>query len=79
MMVTKMKTLRSCLLRIEGVSLKEICAVNIATVEGIINESVCESCNLDPLPTWLLKDCITDLALAITWSEYAVWCHISGN
>ena len=48
------------------VYLKELCAVNIATIESIINKSVSKSCEIDILPTWLLEEYITDLVPAIT-------------
>ena len=42
----------------DGVPLKELQTVGIATVKNIINRSVSKFCEIDPLPTWLLKGCI---------------------
>jgi len=35
-------------------------------IEKIINKSANKSCELDPLPTWLLKLCLPELLLIIT-------------
>ena len=50
----------------EGVPLKELRTVNTATVESMINKSISKFCELDPLPTWLLKECIAELVPVIT-------------
>ena len=35
-------------------------------IRNIIKLSAAKSCELDPLPTWLLKECIAELVPAIT-------------
>ena len=50
----------------EGVPLNELCISDIATVESIIFKYVSTFCELDTLPTWLLKECIGELAHVIT-------------
>ena len=35
-------------------------------IRNIIKLSPAKSCELDPLPTWLLKECIADLVPTIT-------------
>ena len=40
--------------------------VSEADVEKIIRNSATKSCDLDPLPTWLLKECLTSLLPVVT-------------
>lgn len=35
-------------------------------ITGLIQKSPSKSCKLDPIPTWLLKECVTELAPMIT-------------
>ena len=35
-------------------------------MEAVITKSASKFCELDPLPTWLLKECIVELAPVIT-------------
>ena len=50
----------------EEVPLKELQAMDIVNVESIISKSVSKFCKLDPLPTWLMKECFVELVDAIT-------------
>ena len=40
--------------------------VSESEIREIISESATKSCELDPLPTWLLKDCLNELLPCIT-------------
>jgi hypothetical protein len=40
--------------------------VSEVDVEKIIRNSATKSCDLDPLPTWLLKECFTSLLPVVT-------------
>ena len=46
--------------------LSEFRSVSEADVEKIIKKSSTKSCSLDPLPTWLLKDCLPCLLPVLT-------------
>ena len=49
-----------------GTPLSEFKAVSCDDVRKIISKSPSKSCVLDPTPTWLLKNCIDELAPALT-------------
>ena len=42
-------------------------------IRNIIKLSPAKSCELDPLPTWLLKECIAELVPTITDRAASVW------
>ena len=46
--------------------LDEWAAVNISDVEKLISSAVSKTCQLDPAPTWLIKECCGPLAPFIT-------------
>jgi hypothetical protein len=50
----------------EGISLHDFPQTTEEEVKKIINKSPNKSCELDPLPTWLLKKCVNQLAPLIT-------------
>ena len=47
-------------------ALSEFNKVTVEEVEKIIRKSPSKSCDLDPLPTWLLKECLHELSPIIT-------------
>ena len=60
-----------------GIPLKDryCVTVDVTTVEAVITKSACKFCELDPLPTWLLKKSIVELALVITSMIHASICN----
>jgi hypothetical protein len=51
---------------ISGTPLSIFIEATEAEVKNFIIKSATKSCELDPIPTWLLKGCITELAPIIT-------------
>ena len=49
-----------------GAQLTRFTGVNDSDVSKLIADSPCKSCGLDPLPTWLLKLCSSELVVMIT-------------
>ena len=49
-----------------GVQLTRFTGVSDSDVSKLIADSPCKSCGLDPLPTWLLKLCSSELLAMIT-------------
>ena len=47
-------------------SLDKLAPTTPEEIKKIIQESPCKSCELDPIPTWLLKACIDELLPALT-------------
>ena len=41
-------------------------SVTLQEIRHIILKAPCKSCELDPLPSWLLKDCVDELSLIVT-------------
>ena len=49
-----------------GIPLTEFKELSVEEVKKLIKSSATKSCELDPIPTWLLKDCLDDVATWIT-------------
>ena len=49
-----------------GAKLTSFTGVNASDVSTLIADSPCKSCGLDPLPTWLMKLCSSELVAVIT-------------
>ena len=49
-----------------GTPLEEFQSVSVDFVKKIISNSPTKSCSLDPIPTWMLKKCIDQLAPVLT-------------
>ena len=49
-----------------GIVLTEFQNISVEDVKKMINSSPSKSCTLDPIPTWLLKQCLDEIAPALT-------------
>ena len=54
----------------------QFCTIDVDLVTAIIAESPTKTCALDPLPTWLLKECVSTLAPYVT--KVINWTLTSG-
>ena len=52
--------------RIQSEPLVELLPASNKEVKYIISKSATKSCELDPVPTWLLKECINEWLPSIT-------------